>query len=277
MRAYGYAKVNLALRVRGLRRDGYHELSSLSQSIDLADTVELIDAGVEVDTPGVPTDHSNTALAAVEAVRAAAAGNPAGVRLTKVIPTRAGLAGGSADAAASLALAGEHYDVAAEVLARIAPEIGSDVPFCFVGGTAVVSGRGEIVEPLDPLAGFALGVVVPPIELSTAAVFSAFDNLGPSESPSMGGAALPPALREFGPLENDLYPAAVHVAPGLAEWRAELSSRWGRPVAMSGSGSSLFAFFADLDEASSACDEVPVGSRLSAGCAVVDRGWTIER
>ncbi|MBT8197568.1 MAG: 4-(cytidine 5'-diphospho)-2-C-methyl-D-erythritol kinase, partial [Acidimicrobiia bacterium] len=120
MRARAFAKVNLALRVGGVRSDGFHELSSLSQSIDLHDTVELIDHGVEVDVSGVPTDHTNLALAALEAVRAAAGGPPTGVRLTKRIPTRAGLAGGSADAAAALGLGGERYGMDRSVLARIA-------------------------------------------------------------------------------------------------------------------------------------------------------------
>ncbi|NNF68202.1 MAG: 4-(cytidine 5'-diphospho)-2-C-methyl-D-erythritol kinase [Acidimicrobiia bacterium] len=277
MRARAFAKVNLALRVGGVRSDGFHELSSLSQSIDLHDTVELIDHGVEVDVSGVPTDHTNLALAALEAVSEAAGGPPTGVRLTKRIPTRAGLAGGSADAAAALGLGGERYGMDRSVLARIAPGIGSDVPFCLVGGSAIVSGRGEVVESLDPLGGFALGVVVPPLELSTAAVFAAFDGLGPGDPPSIGGSALPPPLRDLGPLRNDLYRAAVSVAPGVADWRSELESRWGRPVAMSGSGSSLFAYFTDWDEAASACDDVPVGARLAIGCTLMDRGWAIER
>lgn len=278
MRATAHAKVNLALRVRGTRPDGYHELRSLAQSIDLADVIEVVEGSgpVVVDDPAVPIDDSNLAKRAIEAVRELVDGPPMSVRLTKRIPTRAGLGGGSADAAAALGLAARRFGVDLATAAELAPSLGSDVPFCFVGGTAVFSGRGEHVDRLPFAGGYALGLVVPPVELSTAAVFAAYARVGPGDPAPPPAATLPPSLRDLAPLGNDLVSAALALAPALGEWRAELSSRWGRPVSMSGSGSSLFAFFTDADEAAAAVDEVPPGSRLAVAAQPVERGWAIE-
>jgi 4-diphosphocytidyl-2C-methyl-D-erythritol kinase len=84
---------------------------------------------------------------------------------------------------------------------------------------------------------------------------------------------LPPVLRSHGPLGNDLYPAAVAVAPLLDDWRAQLSEVWGRPVAMSGSGSSLFGFFLDEEEAAAALGVVPAGARATHAVRPLATGW----
>jgi 4-diphosphocytidyl-2C-methyl-D-erythritol kinase len=83
----------------------------------------------------------------------------------------------------------------------------------------------------------------------------------------------PPLLREHGPLRNDLYAAAVALAPEVDEWRVELETRWGRPVALSGSGPALFAFFVDLDEAQGAVGDVPRGARGAEAVEPVSVGW----
>ena len=131
------------------------------------------------------------------------------------------------------------------------------MPFCVTGGTALVTGRGEVVTPIPAVLGYALAVVVPPVELSTPAVFRTWDDLGGDTGPALPESAAPPLLREHGPLRNDLYAAAVALAPAVDEWRVELEARWARPVALSGSGPALFAFFVDLDEAQGAVGDVP--------------------
>ncbi len=147
------------------------------------------------------------------------------------------------------------------------------MPFCVVGGTALVTGRGDVVSPVPAVAGYALAMVVPPVELSTPAVFRAWDDLGGPAGPALPQAAVPPGLRAFEPVRNDLYPAAASLAPAVDEWRAELEARWGRPVALSGSGPSLFAFFVDADEAASALDHIPGGARAAESVEPVGSGW----
>ncbi|HHC08144.1 MAG TPA: 4-(cytidine 5'-diphospho)-2-C-methyl-D-erythritol kinase [Actinobacteria bacterium] len=274
MRLLAYAKVNLALEVGHRRPDGLHDLRGLFLSVDLADEILLEPAEEDrlVVAGGAPADPaSNLAWRALEAARRST-GDPTRWRLelTKRIPTKAGLGGGSADAAAVLgALAG---DLPAHEVAAVAVELGADVPFALVGGFARVAGIGEVVEPLPPVGGFALAVVVPPVELATGAVFRRFDELG-GRGPEIPAWALPPALRDHAPLRNDLYGAACSLAPELDDWRRELEGRWGTPVAMTGSGAGLFAYFPTRDEAAAAVTEIPAGARFAEACEPVERGW----
>lgn len=149
------------------------------------------------------------------------------------------------------------------------------MPFCLTGGTARVEGRGDVIEALDSLAGFALAVVVPPVELATPAVFRKWDELGEPTGLAVPENDLPPALRGDGDLVNDLYPAATALASLVDEWRMELVDGWGRSVMMSGSGPSLYAFFLDRDEAASAVSSIPAGSRFAEGCDLAAVGWAI--
>lgn len=277
MRASAYAKVNLGLRVAGPGPDGFHPLRALFQSVTWADEVDLEPADADaivVVHGGAPEDESNMAWRALAAVRSiGGAAEPMRVQLRKEIPAGAGLGGGSADAAAVLGLAGRRYGVDREALLGLAAELGADVPFAFIGGSALVTGRGEIVEPLPAITGFALAIVVPPVELETPRVYRAWDTLGEPQGPALTAAALPPALRDYAPLGNDLYPAAASLAPQLDDWRDELSRRWDTPVAMTGSGSGLFAFFPTLDEAAGAIEAIPIGARGAQAVEPATRGW----
>jgi 4-diphosphocytidyl-2-C-methyl-D-erythritol kinase len=275
-----FAKANLGLRVGAVGPDGYHRLWGIFQSIDLSDRLTLATAAEDSITTvrggEVPDGWDNLAWRAVAAVRRhAGATRHLAVTLDKHIPVAAGLGGGSADAAAALAAAGRLLGVDRDTLAFLAPQLGSDVPFCLTGGTARVSGRGEIVAPLDELSGFALAVVVPPVELSTAAVFRRWDELDGPAGHELSGRDLPPSLRFEAPLRNDLYPAATSLAPVIDDWRATLAASWGRPVVMSGSGPSLYGFFVDPDEAAGALNDLPPGARAAAACDLAPAGWRI--
>ncbi len=283
MRALAHAKVNLGLRIERVRPDGYHPLHGIFQSIDWTDRLELRFAAdddgdlVERWSGGDVVDGSdNLAWRAVAAVRAAAErSRPLRLRLDKQIPVAAGLGGGSADAAAALHMAVRLLRAPAELIEELAPTLGSDVPFCTIGGTARVSGRGDVVERLDFIGGYGLALVVPPVELATSAVYRRWDELrGPSGEP-FPERALPPVLRSHAPLANDLFPAAASLAPGLDEWRSELHAVWGRPVLMSGSGPTLMGFFLDREEAEAAQSEVPRGARAIQAAAPVARGWRL--
>jgi 4-diphosphocytidyl-2-C-methyl-D-erythritol kinase len=280
MRARAYAKVNIGLRVGSRRPDGYHPLQGLFQSIGWFDLVHLDGADEDIaEAAGggeLMEGRANLAWRAAVAVRDRA-GTDRRMRLAlaKDIPAAAGLGGGSADAAATLGLAGRFFSVAEGELEKLAPGLGSDVPFCLRGGLALVEGRGEVLHPRTFASGYALGIVVPPIELATPAVYARWDSLGEPRGEEIPAAALPPALRGEAPPGNDLYPAAVAIGPTLDDWRAELAARWGRPVLMSGSGPSLYAFFLDRSEAEEAVASSPAGARDARAVAPVARGWEI--
>jgi 4-diphosphocytidyl-2-C-methyl-D-erythritol kinase len=210
------AKLTLSLRVVGVRGDGYHLIEAEMVTLDLADTLELgPGTGLEVIGPAagprVPTDETNLVRRALVAV-----GRTAHVRLEKRIPAGAGLGGESADAAAVLRWAGVS-DLG------VACSLGADVPFCVVGGRALVSGVGEVVEPLA-FEDRRFVVLTPPFGVSTAAVYEAWDRLG---GPVTDG-------------PNDLEAPALAVEPRLARWRDALGERTGRVPALAGSGSTWF-------------------------------------
>lgn len=278
--AEAYAKVNFGLRVGSLREDGFHPVSGIFQSIAITDRLGLQAADDDSisSSSGQPAVDGldNLAFRAVAAVRATSgASQPVKVTLDKQIPTAAGLGGGSADAAAALAMAGRYFGADKAALAQIAPDLGSDVPFCLQGGTARVSGRGEFVDPIDPLNGFALAVVVPPVEISTPAAFRCWDELGEPKALRISQRALPPTLRAEGDLSNDLYPAAATLVPELDDWRAALKDAWSRPVMLSGSGPALYSFFLDAEEAAEAAAAIPIGARFAEACTLLPIGWRI--
>jgi len=211
------AKLTLSLRVVGARPDGYHLLDAEMVTVGLADVLVFAAGdGLEVGgdphaVAGVPTGDDNLVRRALAAV-----GRTAHVRLEKHVPAGAGLGGGSADAAAVLRWAG-YSDLG------VAVSLGADVPFCLVGGRARVTGVGEGVEPL-PFVEATYTLLVPPLSVSTAAVYAAWDRLG---GPSVDG-------------PNDLEPAALAVEPRLAQWRDQLAAATGVRPQLAGSGSTWF-------------------------------------
>jgi 4-diphosphocytidyl-2-C-methyl-D-erythritol kinase len=277
VKARAYAKVNLALEVGPIRR-GLHTIRSISQSISWDDLVELTPADddrLDVPAGGAPDDAGNVAWKALELVRAHGKDVPVHMVVDKRVPAMAGLGGGSADAAAAVALACRVLGVD---VVSIEPELihlGSDVPFAMRGGTAVVGGVGETISALPPAAGFAIALVVPPIELATADVYRRWDELEGPQGPTVAAGALPPQLRDLAPLRNDLYPAAASLDPSVDDWRGELADRWGIPVAMSGSGAALFGLFPAVDEASDALRSAPSGAMATRAAKPVPVGWTL--
>lgn len=250
------AKLTVSLRVLGRRADGYHELEAEMVSLDLHDRlcIDPVAAqpgpapGVDPD-PGVGQAPSVEVVAAPEArasgleagednivTRAlAAAGRTARVRLEKRIPVGGGLGGGSTDAAAVLRWAGVS-DL------ELAARIGADVPFCLVGGRALVRGIGEELRPL-PFVPRAFVLLVPPFSVDTAAVYRAWDRLAvPAGAESPAGPAVgadqgPGSLVPSPGSRNDLTEAAQAVEPRLGLWGEQLSMATGRAAVLAGSGS----------------------------------------
>lgn len=273
--ADAFAKINLGLIVSSLGSDGYHPLVSLVQSVSWADRVELTASEEDAFTvAGMDESDDNLAWRALAAVRADMdRRRPVALHLEKRIAVAAGLGGGSADAAATLALAADLYGLPSERLQELALGLGADVPFCLTGGLAVLEGRGDRISSEPIAAGFALGIVVPDFELSTPAVYRQWDEVGEPVGDEFPASQLPPGLRGYQPLRNDLQPAAELLVPELADWRADLAQRWGRPVAMSGSGPALFGFFVDEEEAAAAVADAQSGARGSIAALPVPRGW----
>lgn len=275
----GFAKVNLTLQVRARDASGYHPLRSLVQSIGWSDRITLEPAEDEddftVDGP-LEAEPSNLAWRAADAVRRhAGVRRPMRLHLEKQIAVAAGLGGGSADAAAALVAAGDRFRVPMADLEAIAPDLGSDVPFCLRGGAAWMEGRGERVTPERLRSDWALAVAVPPFELATASVYRRWDEMDGPGGPRLAGRHLPPSLRHHAPLVNDLLPAALDLRPDLGDWMATLSRTWERPVLMTGSGPACFALFADEEEAGDAVGDVPDARATWAG-PPVPHGWQRE-
>ena len=275
MRIKAPAKVNLSLRVRAPDETGYHPLLSLVQAIEPMDVLDIDLADEDdLDIKGIrlPVDDDNLIWKAVRAAIPARSRGLA-VLLDKQIPTAAGLGGGSSDASAALLAVEVLFGV--EYSAAIAAGIGADVPFFRAGGLARMEGYGEILTKLEKADGYSLALVVPPFDLATPRVYDEWDSLDQPTGLAVEGTDLPPSLRSHGPLINDLYPAAISIQPALDDWRAELSLRWNRPVLMSGSGPSLFAFFASSDEAEEAIDIIPTGARFARAVAPVWHGTRV--
>ena len=294
------AKVNLTLAVLGLRDDGYHDLHSVMVPLDLADRLSMavLPPGaadtLHVDgfDPGPVAD--NLVLRAIAAARVAARPAwgrpepppPLAARLQKRIPVAAGLAGGSSDAAAAADAALDAWGVELddEERRRLAARLGSDVPFFFAGGPALVEGRGERLTPLRWLrdAGPAddrpgLLIVTPSCGISTPAAFRAWDAGArvAGGTARLASAHLAEELRRGIGLAdllarasvlasaNDLAPAAAFVEPGLVPFKRALLRLLGRPVGLSGSGPTHWALYPSHAEASAAAEAVR--SAIAAG------------
>jgi 4-diphosphocytidyl-2-C-methyl-D-erythritol kinase len=259
------AKVNRELRVGPRRDDGFHEIRSRFASLDLVDRIEARESDrleLACDPPDLPADRSNLVFRAAEALASRLGREPAArIRLSKSIPTGAGLGGGSSDAAATLRLLGRLWgnELPDEELAGIAASLGSDVPFFLSGGEADVSGRGENVTPREDGPLEELILVTPPFAISTAEVYAAFDRIGRASSPPER-LEIETSGRFFGP--NDLERAVVAV-------RAEMSDylRTGRDLArectVTGSGSTVVLVGAGRDARSQIARRHP-GARVMA-------------
>ena len=258
------AKINLHLQVLDRRNDGYYEVRTLLQTIDLADVVRATLAPpdvleLRVDPAGIVSSAGdNLVLRAADALRRFT-GVEAGARLelSKRIPIGAGLGGGSSDAAASLVLLDELWDLQIEpsMLVDIAAGLGSDVPFFLAGGLAMATGRGEIVRPLPDLAEFGVLVCTPPIEVSTADAYRLFSTRSrlTSRKPDATVGAFVAGLgdgRTVAPpwrnMENDLEPVVIDTWPEVGRVVAALKAMNPLHAAVTGSGASSFAVFPDL-------------------------------
>ena len=281
--ARAHAKVNLDLRVLGTRPDGYHELRTVFQTIELHDTlVAAVKRGplsLKCKAPGVPLDDTNLVWRSASALWKALgrSGDPcdAVVTITKAIPIEAGLGGGSADAAAALQLFARMWGGAPLALLRdVAATIGADVPFFLSGGTALGLGRGEEIYPLVDLPGHWLAIVRPPYGVSTAEAYSWYDEdraAGMRETRELQILPVPWPTRAA-QMINDLEPPVVRRHPEIAGLRTALREAGAVAAAMSGSGSAVFGLFRGRAPAARIVDRLARGGAQAILTKTITRG-----
>ncbi len=257
-----YAKINLYLDVLKRRRDGYHNIETVFQTIDLCDrlTFEPGDGiTLECDAMGLETGPGNLAYRAAALLRArTGVAQGVRIRLEKRIPIAAGLAGGSGNAATTLIALNALWGIglAPSQLARLALELGSDVPYCLVGGTMAGTLRGEQLAPLPILPETWFVTLHPPLRLSTASVYQSPHLVRSDARPFAGRtAAFRRVIRaiERGDVAPSVYnrmeTAAFALHPELAEAKQRLLDAGCLAAAMSGSGPTLFGVCADESHA----------------------------
>ena len=259
-----YAKINLGLKILGRREDGFHELVSICQTVDLSDRLEFFASssdGMSCSSQEL-TGKDNLVMRALRLCRGRMSGDnrPVHVHLEKRIPVGAGLGGGSADAAAVLrgmaAITG--VQVSIETLATWGAELGSDVPFLVRGGTALMRGRGEIVEPVSCERSFEYVIAYPGVKIDTAWAYGQLRSckLTPDSGyarfiGSLGGGRVD-ANRLVALIDNDFQPIAERAKPIVAETREQLLAAGAATASLTGSGSAVYGIFDDRIAASSA-------------------------
>ena len=247
------AKINLTLRVLARRADGFHELDTVFQAIDLWDTLEFeLADGVRLsgDHPELAADASNLVhRAAVLLQKTFGVDAGVSISLRKRIPVAGGLGGGSSDAAATLLGCARLWDLDADVSALEEParQLGADVPFFLHGGTARGTRRGDHITPLEPFGEFPLLLGLPPFGLATAEVFARASEWLTLPANSVNFPALFghkwKQSNDFGSLGNDLQQGVFEARPELGRFREGLLAEGASTALMSGSGSTVFGVF----------------------------------
>jgi 4-diphosphocytidyl-2-C-methyl-D-erythritol kinase len=253
------AKVNLALEVLGKRPDGYHEIATVMQAIDLRDRVTLESApeiSLRSDDPGLPRDQRNLAVRAAMLLQSAAGiDSGVAVELSKRIPVAAGLGGGSSDAAATLWGLNRLWRLRwpRARLMELAVELGMDVPFFLAGGPVLATGRGERLEMLGSPAGYALVLVNPRVGVSAREVYERVPAGWHAEATGtrrlLDALRTKNAARVAGALTNHLESIVEAMLPVVGRIKAALLAAGALGAVMSGSGPTVFGIARSLDHA----------------------------
>ena len=266
-----HAKINLGLAVLDERPDGYHDISTVMQSIGLYDELRISLAGngegdkitLTCSEPSLPTDEHNLAYRGAALLMQKAGVSPGvSIHIQKGIPMEAGMAGGSADGAAALVGVNEllHLGLSREELCRVGVRLGADVPFCLVGGAMLCEGIGEVMTPVPSLPPCTILVVKPADRVSTG---EAYRGLGPYEAREhLDMAPVLRALQEGDlpglgrSMANSFEPGVCRAHPVVAEILSALSSLGAEAARMSGSGPTVFGLFAAREQAEAALSQI---------------------
>lgn len=266
------AKINLALDILGKRPDGYHALCSIMQTVSLCDTVELAEGGegftLSMAGFAPPEGRKTLEQRAAEAffARLGRAMPPLTVRIAKRTPAYAGLGGGSADVAALLRILRDHYAPEMEdaALEAIGAEVGSDMPFCLRGGTALAEGRGEILTDLPPLPDCWIVLCKPPFPIPTPMLFARADSVAIRHRPDIPGMRkalengdLEGVAGRLGNVFEEVLPPECGAVFAI---RDALLAAGALGAGMSGSGPTVFGIFREEDLARAAQEKtLPLG------------------
>lgn len=262
-----FAKVNLTLDVLGKRPDGYHDIRSVMQTISIRDDIE-IDVGtgkpwcLKCDKEGIPCDERNLAWKAAKVYLDTIGKDPEGleIRITKRIPSQAGLGGGSADAAAVLRALNRHYGEPMSIgaLAELGAQVGSDVPFCTICGTAMVEGRGEKLRKLPDIPDCCFVVCKPDFSASTPELYRKLDEKQIPRHPD--NRAMESAILEgnIGEIANNLYnvfdPVVTEEHLEMNYIKSIFNSYGSMGQQMTGSGSAVFCMVPEFEFAAVICN-----------------------
>lgn len=257
-----YAKLNLTLDVLGQRPDGYHDLQMIMHSVSLCDdvSVRITEQGpwrVHGSDSAMPCDDKNLAWKAAKAYFEGTNLTP-GVEIfiEKRIPSGAGMAGGSSDAAAVLRALNRHFALYDDAqLAQRALQVGSDVPYCLVGGCMVAEGRGEILTEIFKLPDCFVVIAKPDVSISTPQLFRAIDSHEITKHPNLDAICAALAFGDLRETANELFnvfePLAQEQHPEIAEILHILRS-YALGAIMTGTGSACFGLFAERERAEAA-------------------------
>lgn len=262
------AKINLILDVTGIKKNGYHSLFTIMQSISLGDTVSVEkiegdDITVSCTVPGVPTDSRNIVYkCAVKFFEYAGITENRGVHIhiDKVTPFCAGMGGGSADGAAVLVALNKIYNTnySEKILCRIGVKVGADIPFCIVGGTALALDTGAVLAPLTDVEGYHIVVVKPEDGVSTKEAYAAVDSLTNMKHPKnqemlehFADGEVYEALKLCG----NVFEQALEV-PGRVDIKAICNKNGAVASCMTGSGSAVYGIFENIEDARKSITEL---------------------
>ena len=266
MEIQAFAKLNLTLDILGKREDGYHDLRMVMQSITLADTLTLEEnqgegLRVSANLRFLPTGEKNLAAAAALRFWEALGREPENldIRIEKRIPVCAGMAGGSSDAAAVLRALNQRAGApfSPKELARLGERVGSDVPYCVLGGTALAEGRGEVLTPLPPLPRCWVVACKPDFPISTPELFAQADRVKLRRRPDTAGLVAALEAGDLGGVARRMYNVFEDVLPArlytrVAEIKNNLIQCGALGANMSGSGPTAFGLFDRLEAAQEA-------------------------
>ena len=262
-----FAKLNLTLDVLDKRPDGYHDIKSVMQTISLRDDIQLdIDTGkpwcLECTEAGIPTDETNLAWKAAKVYLEATGRTVDGLRIhiKKRIPVEAGLGGGSADAAAVLRALNKHFGEPLSILAlaELGAQVGSDVPFCVMCGTAMVEGRGERLRKLPDMPDCVFVICKPPFSVSTPELYKKIDAAAIPKRPDQQAMESALIAGDLGRVAENLYnvfdPVVTADHLELNYIKSILNSYGSVGYLMTGSGSAVFGIMPSFEYAAVACN-----------------------
>jgi 4-diphosphocytidyl-2-C-methyl-D-erythritol kinase len=273
LRLRSYSKVNLALAVLGCRADGYHEIRTVFQSIDLHDVLEFRPARtIELECqglPGIPVEENLVWRAATALAGLVSEKRGVAITLRKTIPPGSGLGGGSSNAAITLHGLNRFWGLGLTdyELLSLAGSLGSDVPFFLHGGTALGIGRGAETYPLPEVRPARLVVIYPGVHVSTAEAYGSLNlgltSLQPAHRIKRFCSELEGSDFRLTEMFNDFEASILPAYPAIAEAKDFLRERGATAVLLSGSGSSVFGFFSDEESA------------FAASRAVTRKAWRV--